>query len=340
MVIEMKKEEINKLFELLKNHKVYVQTHNFPDPDAIGSAYGLQQLLKYHGIESHLCYVGSIERSSLQNMIKMLPIQFATYDEINHMSQNDYVVTVDGQKYNTNLTDLSGYEIACIDHHPTVFDYDYLYKDIRIVGACSTLITQYYIETNTPMNEMVATALLYGLQVDTANLTRGVTTLDIDMFSYLYQKANTQLIYHISKSSMELSDLKAYGAAIESIHLYGKTGFAYIPFDCPDALIAMVADFILALQEINFCVIYSYRQNGLKFSVRSGLPHQLDAGNIVQKALVTLNGNGGGHSTMAGGFLSYRELEKTGITQDHWDGIIEESFLKQLQHSEGEIYND
>ena len=40
------------------------------------------------------------------------------------------------------------------------------------------------------------------------------------------------------------------------------------------------------------------------------------------------------------GFLSYRELEKTGITQDHWDGIIEESFLKQLQHSEGEMYND
>ncbi len=326
----MKKEEISKLFELLQNHKVYVQTHNFPDPDAIGSAYGLQQLLKYQGIESHLCYVGNIERISLQSIIKILPIKFASYDQIMNMSEDDYIVTVDGQKHNTNLTDLPGNEIACIDHHPTVFECDYQYKDIRIVGSCSTLITQYYIETNTPMSEDVATALLYGLQVDTDNLTRGVTMLDIEMFSYLYQKANNQLIYQINNSSMELNDLKAYGAAIENIHLYDSVGFACIPFDCPDALIAMVADFILALQEVNFCVIYSYRKNGLKFSIRSGIPNVLDAGIIAHKALATLNGSGGGHSTMSGGFLSYEELKKTGITEDHWDGVIEEKFLNEL----------
>ena len=30
---------------MLKNHNVYIQTHNFPDPDAIASAFGLQQFL-------------------------------------------------------------------------------------------------------------------------------------------------------------------------------------------------------------------------------------------------------------------------------------------------------
>ena len=33
----------------IKNKHVYIQTHTFPDPDAIASAFGLQQLLLYKG---------------------------------------------------------------------------------------------------------------------------------------------------------------------------------------------------------------------------------------------------------------------------------------------------
>ena len=34
------------LVELLRGHRTYIQTHNFPDPDAIASAFGLQHFLK------------------------------------------------------------------------------------------------------------------------------------------------------------------------------------------------------------------------------------------------------------------------------------------------------
>ena len=37
--------KLNDLVSLCRNHPVYIQTHNFPDPDAIASAYGLQKLL-------------------------------------------------------------------------------------------------------------------------------------------------------------------------------------------------------------------------------------------------------------------------------------------------------
>lgn len=52
---------MTKLEELLKqiNRKhVYIQTHNFPDPDAIASALGIQELLKHNGISSTICYKG------------------------------------------------------------------------------------------------------------------------------------------------------------------------------------------------------------------------------------------------------------------------------------------
>ena len=48
--------DLKKLVTLCQGHPVYIQTHNFPDPDAIASAYGLQKLLEIYGTESELCY--------------------------------------------------------------------------------------------------------------------------------------------------------------------------------------------------------------------------------------------------------------------------------------------
>lgn len=324
------KRQIYQLLDIVRGHKLYIQTHNFPDPDAIASAFGLQFFFKHFGIESTLIYDGSIDRTALFKMIELLGIRFTTAQNIADMLETDYIVTVDGQKYNTNFTDLPGDEVACIDHHPTAIPCEYQYKDVRIVGACSSLITQYFMEMDVSMSTSVATALLYGLQVDTDNLTRGVTDLDIDVFSYLYKKANQSIITLISTGTMELTDLKAYGAAIENIHIYKNTGYACIPFDCPDALIAMVSDFILSLNEVNFCVTYSMREAGLKFSIRSSIPTELNAGMITTNALKSIGGSGGGHATMAGGFLPIDSLEKSGIAKDHWDGVIEEAFQKHI----------
>ena len=327
--------EIQKLLDLLRGHSVYIQTHNFPDPDAIGSAFGLQQFLDYYGIKSTLCYVGNIERLSLQSMISLLPIHFASEEELQRMTSKDSIVTVDGQKQNANLTDLPGSEVACIDHHPTRFEIQYQYKDVRILGSCSTMIAEYYLRTHTPITTEAATALLYGLEIDTDNLNRGVTNLDIDMFSYLYKHADHNILRTINSNTLELNDLKAYGAAIENIHLYGRTGFANIPFECPDALIAMVADFILSLQEVDFCVIYSTRDNYLKFSTRSSCPDILNAGVLTAQSLSKLGGSGGGHSTMAGGILSCERLAASGAPRDHWPGLIESAFEHQILTAKG-----
>lgn len=104
--------------------------------------------------------------------------------------------------------------------------------------------------------------------------------------------------------------MKAYGAAIENIHVYDNLGIAFIPFDCPDALIAMVSDFILALDIIEVSVIYAKRADGYKFSIRSEAG-KLDAGRIISRALFHI-GNGGGHAAFAGGFVPKASIESMG----------------------------
>lgn len=296
------------LIEILKGHVVYIQTHNYPDPDAMASAYGLQVFLKYHDINSTLCYDGTIEKLNTKRMIDVFEFQIYNIKDIPDMKEEDYIITVDAQKYNANITDFPGDEVACIDHHPTFIDCEYKYKDVRIVGACSTLIAQYYKESNTPMDSNTATALLYGMRVDTNNLSRGVTELDIEMYGYLYPYLDETKMAAVNSSSMELADLQAYGAAISNIKVFNNIGFAEIPFDCPDALVAMVSDFILDLNVVEFSVVFATREDGLKFSVRSELA-SLDAGRIVKKALDGI-GSGGGHALMAGGFVPKANLDK------------------------------
>jgi nanoRNase/pAp phosphatase (c-di-AMP/oligoRNAs hydrolase) len=289
-----------KLADILKGHKVWIQTHNFPDADAIASAFGLQSFLELHGVKAEICYNGQVDKISVVKMIDVFQIDVRHIEQAT-IREEDYVVLVDGQKYNANLTDIPGDEVAVIDHHKTMIPCEYAYRDVRITGACASLIAEYFWKSKTNISDRVASALTYGIKMDTDSLNRGVTKLDLKMLAYLFDLTDHALVQSMYNNGMELEDLRAYGAAIENIEIYGELGVARIPFDCPDGLVAMVSDFILKLDAVTVSVIYSQRSTGLKFSVRSEKPH-VHAGDLTAEALLGI-GNGGGHFSMAGGFV-------------------------------------
>ena len=211
----MAEEKQKALIELLRGHKVYLQTHNFPDPDAISSAFGLKRYLEYYGITSTVCYVGSIDRFNTRKMMDTFGIEIYSYDDIPDMQAEDYIVHVDCQKPNANTTDLLGNEVACVDHHPVfVKTEDYKFEDIRIVGACASIVASYFQTSGVPMDEDVATALAYGIKMDTADFVRGTTAFDMDMMAYLFDYISTEKLNSMYNSTIEFQDLKAYGAAI------------------------------------------------------------------------------------------------------------------------------
>lgn len=302
--------DIQSLLQVLEGHRIYIQTHNFPDPDAIASAFGLQTLLREFGIESTICYQGVIEKLNTVRMLSAFHIEMKHINDIPDMTEEDYIITVDAQKYNKNIENFTGSEVACIDHHPTYTACDYKYSDIRLVGACSSLIAEYYLESGKEFLYDVATALVYGIKMDTLDFRRGVTQFDIDIYSRLFPYINQPLLDTLETNTMEFNDLRAYGAAIENIHVYGNLGIAFIPIDCSDALVAMVSDFILALDVIKVSVIYARRADGYKFSIRSEKT-EFDAGKIISHALSGI-GNGGGHASFAGGFVPKENVEELG----------------------------
>lgn len=315
---------VKDLIELCKGREIYIQTHNFPDPDAIASAFGLQKLMEEYGISSVLCYEGHIDHLSTRKMVETFGIKIFPYDElINEMKEDDYIVCVDSQKNAGNITDFKGDEVACIDHHPSFVKTEYKYSDIRITGACASIIAGYYKDMGKIPEGNTASALLYGIRMDTLQLTRGVTSFDLEMVSFLFPLSDNLLLNKLERNVLGIESLKAYGAAIENIKLYGSVGMTGIPFSCPDALIGILADFILALDEVDVSIIYSSREDGIKFSVRSEID-DVHAGILINKALKGL-GFGGGHAAMAGGRIPPENIHELG----HYpDNSIKEMFMK------------
>lgn len=297
------KSALNRLLECITKSHVYIQTHNYPDQDALASALGLQEILRYKGIDSTICYQGEIDKANTITMTEALGFELYDVDDL-PIQAEDEIILVDGQKGNVNLEDLVGEEIACIDHHPMQDVSSYRFYDIRKVGACATIIASYFLENEIPVSERVATALAYGIKMDTADLMRQTTTTDVDMFCIMYKKANIDMIRLFESHSLILNDLVAYREALSDLKIYGHNiGMANVGAGCSEAMMGTLSDFIMSLDEVDFSVVFSYRAGGLKISVRSDIP-QADAGVIVRKALSGYAGGGGGHAGMAGGFAA------------------------------------
>ena len=76
------------LLKRYKNQTIYIQTHNFPDADALGSAYGLAELMSHYGIKSILCYDGKIDKLSTKKIIETFEMDIYPKDALKDMRED------------------------------------------------------------------------------------------------------------------------------------------------------------------------------------------------------------------------------------------------------------
>lgn len=299
---------IDELAALLKQapDEVFIQPHNVPDPDAIAASFGLHVLLGLYGVDAPIVYEDEIEKANSKKMLQIFGIEMKPAREVASLGAEDWAVLVDVQKDNSNVTDLATDEVACIDHHRYNGPKGYKYEDVRPqVGACSSIIAEYYAEANAEMPDSVATALLYGIMMDTDSLTRGMSQLDIDMFYRLYRNIDIGYINELKANQISPEDLKDYAQAFETVEVYDDIGF--LRLESPnDSLLGAASDIVTTVADVNIVVAYSLRKNGVKFSTRS-VNSKVSAAELV-RAIVDGYGIGGGHDAMAGGFLDLQRF--------------------------------
>jgi len=281
--------------------EVFIQPHNVPDPDAIASCAGMQYLLAQKGVKTAIVYDRDIEKADSIKMLELFGIDMIPAGEASTLGTEDWALLVDGQKGAGNLSDLPTDEVACIDHHEYRGNQGYTFEDIRPeIGACSSIVAQYFFENKVEPPRKLATALVFGIMKDTESLTRGVSELDVEMFYRLYRHADPRLIKALTGAQLTKDDLDRYAEAFRSVEIYGGIGFMRL--DTPDdSLLASAGDIVLSLDTVDVVVAYSLRPSGVKLSVRSET--EAVKSNDLARSLLEGLGFGGGHDHMAGGFL-------------------------------------
>ena len=295
-------QSIQTLLELIKGEPyLYIQTHDFPDHDAVATAFGMQYLLSEQGIQSYLIYEGSIQRDSLFRMAEELAISIDHV--VDHSIHPDNkIILVDGCKGNKNVHKLPGEVLAVIDHHNSPAPEDVPFADIRPeYGACSTIIYTYLDELGLSIPRNTASALMIGLLVDTAHLSRGISEADITCHYNLYGRADIGLVNSILRNNIQKQDLQYYREVLNEVTIENQVAFYCFEDGCTQNLLGILSDFFLSIQEVNFVFFCAINEDKINLSVRSEKP-EWDAAEIlqtIQRGIVF----GSGHQDIAGGVI-------------------------------------
>lgn len=285
---------------------VLVQTHDFPDHDAMGAAYALCEILERRGFNCSMAYGGKIQSISLDSMIRKLNIALVDFPSARGDASYQTII-VDGSPGGGTVETVAGTLVGYIDHHPAAPSHTARFAarfaDVRLdVGSCSTIVWTYWKEAGEKPDRTSATAMLAGIQLDTDFLSRRVSPVDLEAHAALYFLGDPELSREIVHTSLSVAELPDIGQALSTAVVRGSLVVAELEGDYPAELLSVLADFLLRLREADFSVVVETGGADCRLSARSRNP-KLDAGRVLSQAIAGL-GSGGGHPHMAGGIMS------------------------------------
>jgi nanoRNase/pAp phosphatase (c-di-AMP/oligoRNAs hydrolase) len=306
--------------------RVVIQTHDFPDHDAMASAFALSLLLERFGFSPKLLYRGIIRSYSLWSMISDLaiPVTRVTGD-VGEEWRHAPCIVVDGNPTNSNARQITDRLFGVIDHHGNSEQPDCPFVDIRTdYGSCSSIIESYWHELKLRPDKVAATALLMGIQMDTDFLSRRVHRADLDALHRIFLIADWEYGSRVVKTALSKKDLNSLQAAIANARMQEGVFFTVINEEITQEVISILADFFLRLREVYITILVENKGEIRPVSVRSRLP-EISAARITQTALKDI-GEGGGHDYMAGGQLfPNAEINDEDLFQRFLSAIKEES---------------
>jgi nanoRNase/pAp phosphatase (c-di-AMP/oligoRNAs hydrolase) len=276
-----------------------LQTHDYPDPDAIAAAYGLAALISALGGQAVICYTGSITRAITQEMLSILRIPILP--AVCRPGKDSAILVVDGRIQNTNVTKFPAKYVAEIDHHPTKnAQIRVAFRDVRPhYGSASSIVGEYWRDLGLPIPRSVATALAIGLNTDTQRLMRETHIADIEIYSWLFKKVDRTYLQYVLNNNIERADFQYYSRAITSLIVRENFGLADLEELDNPALIAIIGDFLLTAKEIGVMLTLALSENKVMLSLRSEDPEY--PVNDISMFITQGIGSAGGHRSMAAG---------------------------------------
>jgi nanoRNase/pAp phosphatase (c-di-AMP/oligoRNAs hydrolase) len=289
-----KVERIRSLFA--EGKKIHILLQHDPDPDAIGSALALRELLGRNRATTPIVTFGEITRPENLAMIRLLDIQIdrITYEDLHKDGARLALVDVQPPYFDPPL----GRVDLVVDHHPKRTSFKARFADLRTAyGATSTIFTEYLRAAGMEPSQRLATALVYGIKTDTLFLERGSNLADLSAFNFLYPLANKAMIARIERPALPREDLEAMGRALSRLQIDNSVAVIHLGEINREDVIPQMAEFCLQIEGVDWSVVSGLVHDRVVISVRN-VGYVKSAGEIMKKLYDDI-GSAGGHRAMA-----------------------------------------
>jgi len=323
------RKKVERIRSLFGERKVYILLQHDPDPDAIGSALALRELLGRNRPTTPMVTFGEVTRPENLAMLKLLDIQIdrISPDELHKDGARLALVDVQPPYFEQPL----GRVDLVVDHHPKRTTFKARFADLRTAyGATSTIFTEYLRAAGMEPTQRLATALLYGIKTDTLFLERGSNLADLSAFSYLYPLANKAIIARIERPALPREDLEALGRALCRLQLDNGVAVIHMGEINREDVIPQMAEFCLQIEGVEWGVVSGLVKDRVVISVRN-VGYVKSAGEIMKKLYDDI-GSAGGHRAMAKAVVPLdRFIEKYGEVSEK---VIRDAMIPEIVERE------
>ncbi|MFQ3617137.1 MAG: bifunctional oligoribonuclease/PAP phosphatase NrnA [Cyanobacteriota bacterium] len=269
---EQKTTALRQFLEQHRGDRQLIILQDFPDPDALSSAWVYKLIADQFNIRCDIVYAGTLSHQENIALVRLtgLPVQRWSYQAAKEKDLSVYggAVFVDNQGTTTQLLPLiEQLQIpvaVVIDHHSLQSDLHAEFSDIRPqTRATATILTQYIqagmvrLDTSNSEHVKCATALMHGLRCDTNRLMQAQEE-DFLAAAYLSRYADSQLLNAVLQSSRSKRVMDVIERSLRNRIIrnnFSIAGVGYLRYDDRDA-IPQAADFLVTEENVHTAVVY------------------------------------------------------------------------------------
>jgi nanoRNase/pAp phosphatase (c-di-AMP/oligoRNAs hydrolase) len=265
--------ELAALLEAHRGEKHAIVMQDYPDPDAISSAWAHKLIAARYGIDCDIVYEGRISHQENLALVQLTDIELLRYTEGDDLKVYHGTVFVDNQGTTSKLTDrfeAAGVKpLIVVDHHEHQDIIAPVFADIRKIGATATIYTEYIREGLLEFNKSdiqhvrLATSLMHGIRSETSGLVRAREE-EMAAATFLTRLVDHGMLEDILSVKRSKQVMDVIREALENREIresYSISGVGYLRSEDRDS-IPQAADFLLTEENIHTAIVYGIISKG------------------------------------------------------------------------------
>ena len=362
---------LRQLLEARSGDRQLILIQDFPDPDALSSAWAYALIAKTYEITCDIRYAGTLSHQENIALVKLTGLPARRWNpqgsEPLDFAQYQAYVLVDSQGTTSQIVPLAksaGLALALvIDHHAPQDPLEAEVTDIRPhIRATATMLTQYLqaglleLDRSNSRHVKCATALMHGLRSDTNHLMHAAAD-DFRAAAFLSHYYDAQLLSAILQASRSKQVMDVIERSLRNRKIQNSVstaGVGYLRYEDRDA-IPQAADFLVTEENVHTAVVYGIvhdedeEREVIVGSLRTS-KITLDPDEFIKEAFGQDNQGrffGGGRSGAGGfeipvGFLSgfYEHGDYNRLKWEVFDTQVKQKLLRLINPEDGVINTD